>query len=65
MSAFTTAITATDTIETAYAKIRQAARAIDFGGYPVTMSALRERVGAWVSDKVIIDACEICGQTIA
>ena len=64
MSTFTTTITAEDTAQAAAAKVRSAVHALDFNGSPVTLQALRERVGGWVETKAILAACELMGQEI-
>ena len=50
---------------TAAAKVRSAVNALDFNGSPVTLQALRERVGGWVETKAILAACELMGQEVA
>ncbi len=64
MNAFTTTITAEDTAQTAAAKVRSAVYALDVNGSPVTLRALRERVGDWVATTTILAACELMGQEV-
>ena len=65
MTTYSTTITDGDSIEGAHFKVRRAVYALCFDGAAVTIEALRERLGWWVSETTIRAACELMGQKIA